>query len=325
MSDATESLAFVEGGEHHLGSVSFYSDRYIPPEPEGDDSIRYSAFWGYLIDDIKGARQGGAKIVIDAENSALGSGKTSAAVALARRLASAFGYELSVDDLTLSGGEYIRRYREHPGKEQPSVLLLDEAVGAGAGDARRSMAQSNLDLAAAWQTARVKRVVTIVTVAHWGDMDSRLQRLSDYRLRCSEKPVGSFRPYKVQTDFSSGNVRTRKLDDSIRFPDTASQGCRFYEALDEMKSELLDASTWDADDLQEDEDSEDNEPEDEGPSLKAIADEVAENIDEYTSIHGGNGTEYVDKELIAIDYADEISGRDATKVKKLVERMEVAV
>jgi len=319
----TESLSFVESGAHSPGSLSFTSRRHRPPAGESGESINYSAFWGYLIDDIMGTRQGGAKIVIDAENSALGSGKTSAAVALARRLADAFGYELSVDDLTLSGAEYIQRYREHPGKDQPSVLLLDEAVGAGAGDARRSMAQSNLDLAAAWQTARVKRVVTLVTVAHWGDMDSRLQRLSDYRLRCSEKPVGEFRPYKVQTDFSSGSVRTKRLDDTITFPDTASKGCRFYEALDEMKSELLDAQSWDADDLRED-DSDDDDTVDDSPSLKDIADEVADDIDQYTSVHGGNGTEYVDADMIEIEFNSEISGREATKVKKLVERMEAA-
>lgn len=317
----TESLSFVETGQHEPGSLSFVSDRYKPPAGETGDTISYSAFWGYLIDDIMGTRQGGAKIIIDAENSALGSGKTSAAVALARRLADAFGYELSVEDLTLSGAQYIQRYREHPGKEQPSVLLLDEAVGAGAGDARRSMAQSNLDLAAAWQTARVKRVVTLVTVAHWGDMDSRLQRLSDYRLRCSEKPVGQFRPYKVQTDFSSGSVRTKGLDDTITFPDTASKGCEFYEALDEMKSELLDAQSWDADDLRSDDDG-DGDDGDDDPSLKDIADEVAADIDEFISVNSTNKMEYIDQDMIQMEH--DLSRSDSRKVKKLVERREVA-
>jgi len=313
----TESLSFVESGAHSPGSLSFTSRRHRPPAGESGESINYSAFWGYLIDDIMGTRQGGAKIVIDAENSALGSGKTSAAIALARRLSDTFGYELAEDDLTLSGAEYVDRYRAHPGPEQPSCLILDEAVGAGAGDARRAMAQSNLDLASAWQTARVKRVVTLVTVGHWGDMDKRLKRLADYRLRCSEKPVGEFIPYKVATDFSSGDVRTKRLGQPIQFPDVAAHGCRFYDALDEMKTELLDAATWDADELREEEDEGDDEPEE--MTEQDIADEILdEGLDKYKSTHSQNGTEFIDADLIQVDYG--ISGRAAERVKKVLGR-----
>jgi hypothetical protein len=311
------SLSYVNGHRRGGRELSYVSDRFVPdPEPT-EQTISHTAFWGHLMDGIYGSREGGAKVVIDAENSALGSGKTSAAIALARRLSDTFGYELAEDDLTLSGAEYVDRYRSHPGPEQPSCLILDEAVGAGAGDARRAMAQSNLDLASAWQTARVKRVVTLVTVGHWGDMDKRLKRLADYRLRCSEKPVGEFIPYKVATDFSSGDVRTKRLGQPIQFPDVAAHDCQFYDALDDMKTELLDAATWDADELRDDEDEGDGEPEE--LTEQDIADEILdEGIERYKSTHSQNGTEFIDADLIQVDYG--ISGRAAERVKKVLGR-----
>lgn len=315
------SLSYVNG-QRGGRELSYVSDRFIPDERDTEQSISHSAFWGYLMDGIYGSREGGAKLVVDAENSALGSGKTSAAIALARRLSGTFDYELTADDLTLSGEEYVDRYRNHPGPEQPSVLILDEAVGAGAGDARRAMAQSNLDLASAWQTARVKRVVTIVTVGHWGDMDKRLKRLADYRLRCSEKPIGQFVPYKVQTDFSTGDVRTKRLGQPIQFPDVSAFGCRFYDALDDMKAELLDSATWDADDLREDDEDGEDEPEEMGE--QDIADEILdEGIGEYVTENPANSKEYIDKDLIAMDY--EVSGRSAKRIKKLLNRAKVEI
>lgn len=300
--------------------LEFVSDRYIDDAEtrDGPRGIQHSEFWGRLLDKIYGKREGGAKLIVDAENSALGCGKTSAAIALARHLSKVFDWSLTPDDLTLSGGEYVDRYRAHPGSEQPSVLILDEAVGAGAGDARRSMAQSNLDLASVWQTARVKRVVTIVTVSHWGDMDKRMQRLADFRLRCRERPIGEYRPYKVVTQFKSGDARTKGLDDAIAFPDVASKGDALYEALDDMKAELLDAATWDADDLREDDEDEEDEPEDDSPDLRGIAEEILEDTDEYVSVHGGNGSHYLDKNLIQLEY--ELTVRDAQTVKSLVEK-----
>jgi len=319
----SSDLSFVDRGSpgrRAAADLEFASDRYINDRASasGPRGIQHSEFWGRLLDKIYGKREGGAKLIVDAENSALGCGKTSAAIALARHLAKVFDYELTEDDLTLSGAEYIDRYRAHPGPEQPSVLILDEAVGAGAGDARRSMAQSNLDLASAWQTARVKRVVTLVTVGHWGDMDKRMQRLSDFRLRCFERPIGKYRPYKVTTQFKGGDARTKRLDDAIAFPDVASKGDELYEALDEMKSELLDAATWDADELRDDEDEGEEEPEDDSPDLRDIAGEILEDVDEYVSVHGGNGSRYLDKNLIQLDY--DLTVRDAQTVKSLVEK-----
>lgn len=277
--------------------------------------IAYSTFFNQVCHKVFGSRQGGAKIIIDAEDAELGAGKTSAAVFLARLFSEAFGYELQEEDFTLSAAEYINRYREHPGTEQPSVIGLDETVAAGAGDARRSMSNSNLDLASAWQMMRMKRVVTIGTLAHWSDLDKRLKRLSDYRLNCRVTPIGHFRPYKVKVGFDDGKVRTKKLDNAVYFPDMV--GDPYYDRITEDKDELMHATTWDADDMMDDGD-EGEEVEEVDP--KTVADEIIESgdIDEYLSIHNGNGTEYVDDKLIRMDYG--LTLNEAKTVKSALER-----
>lgn len=219
--------------------------------------ISETQFWNDLMHGVYGPRQGGAKIIIDAENAALGVGKTTAAAALARLCATAFDYELQPEDFVLSGNEYLDRYREHPGKEQPSVIVLDEMVGAGAGDKMRTMATKNVNLVRAWQLQRVKRVVTITTLASWADAVKGLRKLADYRLMCLEKPIGFFIPYKLGTfNFNeSSKIKFNRLDGRIGFP--KMDGDPLFEHVSELKDELIDTESYDADELLEAEEAED--------------------------------------------------------------------
>lgn len=215
--------------------------------------IKYSEFWNTMMHGIYGPRQGGARIIIDAQGAATGVGKTGAATSFAQLLARAFGYELQPEDFTLSGRKYLERWREHPGKEQPSVLILDELSGAGAGDARRSMSTQNVNLGRSWQLMRKKRIVSIVTLPHWSDADKKMRRFADYRLWCLEKPIGYFIPYKVGATFDEGNVSTTQLDDGnrIKFPNLDKHGDSFYEHVTSLKDDLLDSEVFDADELNE--------------------------------------------------------------------------
>jgi len=215
------------------------------------DSFTESKFWNELMHGIYGPRKGGARIIIDAENAATGAGKTGLAVALAEKLAYFFDYELEPEDLTLSGREYLQRWREHPGKEQPSVLILDELSGAGAGDARRSMSNQNVNLGRSWQLMRKKRIVTITTLPHWSDADKKMRRFADYRLWCLEEPIGYFRPYKVGASFSEGNVHVTSYDDvnRIKFPNHDALDDPLYKDLYKKKDALLESEFFDADEL----------------------------------------------------------------------------
>jgi len=224
--------------------------------------IARSEFWDELCRDVFGPRSGGAIIFVDAENARKGVAKTSGAVAVAQLLSRAFRYDLSKDDLTLSAGEYLKRYQEHPDEEQPSVLVIDEFVGAGGGDARRAMSNQNVDIGSAWQMLRTKRVVTLATLPDWNEADPRLRKYADYRLWCRERPIGYFQPYKVTTPFNGGGegpqAQVRGLNyhgrgaARIQFPNMDRQNDPYYQHVSKLKDELIHSGGWDADSLADD-------------------------------------------------------------------------
>lgn len=238
--------------------------------------LEKTEFWSLAMRDIYGPREGGLIIVIDAENARKGVAKTSAAVSLADRLAHEFGYDLTPDDGVLSAAGVFDRYHKHPGEEQPSVIVWDEAVGGGSGDSRRSMSNENTKLGRAWQILRTKRIITITTLPNWGDLDSRLQRLADYRLWCREWPIGEFKAYKSGTTFDGGNVTTeglgydgRQNSTSISFPDASADfgsdgesAHPLFAQLKEKKEKLTDTSDFSADALGEGDDADEGLDED---------------------------------------------------------------
>lgn len=214
--------------------------------------ITDTEWWNDLCEGIFGPRKGGARIIIDAEDAKTGVGKTGLAVFLARLLAEqVFDYDLKEDDLTLSGAKYLQRWREHPGEDQPSVIVLDELGGAGAGHARRSMSNQNVELGNAWQLMRKKRIVSIVTLPHWSKVDRDMRMQADYRLWCLKKPIGYFKPYQVGADFDDGEVTTDGYDDieRIRFPNMDKHDDPVYDYLSGEKDELLESEYFDADKL----------------------------------------------------------------------------
>jgi len=279
-----------------------------------------SHFFRSLFKDVEGARGGGAIVIVDAEDARTGVGKTGAACAMAEFVAWYFDYELREADGVLSGQEYLDLFKEHPNEEQVSVAVWDEAVGAGSGDARRSMAQENVDLGRAWQIMRDRRVITFVTLPDWGDLDSRLQKLADYRVWC-RRDIGSMQAYEIGTTFEGGDIRTRGLGpgdgaEPIGFPDV-TEDSELYQAIKAKKDAVQESDSLDAGELVDDDDSDDDDAKS-APDLHAIADEVCENVDDYVSVHGGNGTRYVDTDLIELEH--DLSIRKAEKVKKLVEK-----
>jgi len=224
-----------------------------------------SHFWEELMDDVFGARSGGSIIFVDAEHARKGIAKTSCAVAVARLIANAFDYQLQENDLTLAGSEYLRRYREHPGADQPSVLVLDEFVGGGAGDSRKAMTHENVDFGRAWQLLRTKRVVTLATLPDWSEADPRLQKYADYRLWCQEQPMGCFQAYKITVPFDGGGLETLAMghgSDTTRifFPNMDAHADPFYRHISKRKDELINADNWNANQLHADD--EDEEPPD---------------------------------------------------------------
>lgn len=248
-------------------------------------------FWHDLCHGIFGPRSGGARVIIDSEDASTGVGKTGLAVYIALLLSRAFEYDLREEDLTLSGAAYLERWRDHPGAEQPSVIILDELGGAGAGQARRAMAQQNVDLSNAWQLMRKKRIITIVTLPHWSKADKSLRKQADYRLWCLREPIGYFRPYQVGASFNKGNVKTKGYDDveRIQFPNLAKHSSPVYQCLAEQKDDLLQSGYFDADKLQEDpedDDQDDTLTEDDKAKIKTMAEESSATQAEIATAFG---------------------------------------
>lgn len=293
--------------------------------PAEASQFENSHFFRSLYQDVEGDRGGGAIVIVDAEDARTGVGKTGAACAMAEFVAWYFEYEIQERDGVLSGQEYLQLFKKHPNEEQVSVCVWDEAVGAGSGDARRAMAQENVDLGRAWQIMRDRRVITFVTLPDWGDLDSRLQKLADYRVWC-RRDIGSFQAYEIGTTFEGGDLRTRGLGpgdgaEPVAFPDV-TETSELYAAIKAKKDEVQESDSLDAGELV-DEEEPDEDPDDTGPDLEAIAEEVIDDVDQYVSVNSTNKMKYIDADLIYEDY--DLSVRKARRVKKLVERAGVDI
>ena len=215
-------------------------------------NIRDGEFWNDLMSDyIYGPAKSGCKICFDAVDSRLGVGKTSAALNLAYEISDEVGWELTEDDMVLSSASFLKRFREHPGTEQPSVIVLDEIVGAGGADSRRAMSNMNVNMARTFEIMRKKRIVVIMTTANYGGMDSRLRRLMDYVLTCQIHPKFYVVPYKVGTRFGSGDLRLRHVGARLRFWPLDGDPC--FEELARQKDLLLESEEFDMDNVVEEE------------------------------------------------------------------------
>jgi len=225
-------------------------------------NLGQTQWWEDLMHGIYGPRKGGARIIIDAEDAATGVGKTGLAVSLAMLLSRVFGYELQKEDMTLSGDEYLQRWREHPDKEQPSVVILDELSGAGAGDARRSMSNQNVNLGRSWQLMRKKRVVTITTLPHWSDADKKMRGSRTSGCGVGRSPSATSCPtvWARPSTLARSTPTATTTSTGFAFPNLDAEGEQLYRYLSSLKDDLLESEYFDADELAEGGEAEKLEP-----------------------------------------------------------------
>lgn len=226
--------------------------------PDWQTHAKQSEWVRTILKDVYGPRKGGAVVFVDAQNARRGIAKTSAQVAWAKYFANIFDWELTNDDLTLSGDYYLNRALEHPGEEQPSVLCIDEFVGAGSGDKRRSMAEQNVLFGSVWQMLRKKRVLTLATLPDWHEADKRLRKYADYRLWCLEEPMGHVQPYKVTVPFLAGDGNPVQLKglgvgpdtERLTFPNMDAHNDPLYDYITTKKDEVIEEGSFDADSVE---------------------------------------------------------------------------
>lgn len=211
--------------------------------------IRDSEYWNHLMGEyVYSPAKAGCKILVQGVDSRLGIGKTSFALSLAYEISDEVGWELTEDDVMLSANHFLKRYKEHPGVEQPSVMVLDEVIGAGGGDSRRSMSNRNVNMARTFEIMRKKRIILIMTAADFFSLDSRMKRLLDYVWMIQTRPRWTGLGYQVKTEFGTGAIRLKRLTDGhVYF--YSMDGCPLLDHLDRQKDLLLESEAFDFDNI----------------------------------------------------------------------------
>lgn len=172
------------------------------------------------------------KIIITAEDSQTGVGKTTLAGWLAMNWTWMFsGKRWTAEDLaTLAPDEYFYMTRNLP---EGTVILVDDAEEL---DARRSMQNMNVRFSWWWMLMRLKQIFTILTLPSPAAIDSRLEELADVWINITRRGQGLCHDIGVQS-YGNRNVTTQKVH-TIEFPDISEHDELL--ALKSMKEDKMD-------------------------------------------------------------------------------------
>jgi len=173
------------------------------------------------------------KVVITQRNSGTGGGKTT----LAGWLCLNWDRDWSAEErATLDPDEFISKYPELPAH---SCLLLDEAEEL---DARRSMAEQNVEFAKQWMMMRTRQIDSILTLPTASALDKRIKELADIRINVIGRGVANV--YKIRIDdHNTSQVRERFLHE-LEWPDISDRD--ELQSLEAMKNERIDGKVEDA-------------------------------------------------------------------------------
>lgn len=172
------------------------------------------------------------KIIITAEDSETGVGKTTAAGWLAMNWTWMFSQtQWNVEDhATLSPDQYFYMTRKLP---KGTVIVVDDAEEL---DARRSMQNMNVKFSWWWMLMRLKQIFTILTLPSPASIDSRLEELADVWINVTRRGQGICHDIGVQS-YGTRDVTTEKVH-KIDFPDVSNHDQ--MQALQKMKREKMD-------------------------------------------------------------------------------------
>lgn len=181
------------------------------------------------------------KIIITADDSETGVGKTTLAGWLA------LSWNPIYADTTWNAEEYAsidpnEFFKLQMNKPPGSVLILDDAEEL---DARRSMANENVEFSHRWMIMRVRQLVQILTLPSPKALDSRLKELADVWINVVRRGKGEVHDIRVNS--YSGKILTPKIHE-IEFPNVAEhpelvnlqeiKDTRIQEKLNEKEQEM---------------------------------------------------------------------------------------
>lgn len=173
------------------------------------------------------------KIIIQADNSQTGIGKTTLAIQLCR----AIDPEWSAKERSfLDVREYLNAHLNAP---EGSALLLDE-IEHGA-DSRRSMSQENVDLSQGWAKLRARNIATVATLPSISMLDNRMLELADYWVLVKSRGVAQ--PYKINVNNFNHKIQRKPLpgEEHIRFADLPEDDPD-KKYLDQIKDDAVESA-----------------------------------------------------------------------------------
>lgn len=192
------------------------------------------------------------KIIVTAEDSQTGIGKTTAAGWLALTWTKQFAEqdwyvnpdEYGIGKATLNPKEYFRIIGKVPSEyNSGTVVVVDDAEEL---DARRSMQNLNVEFSQRWMLMRLKQVITIITLPSPSSIDTRLEELADVWINVHARGQATVHDIRVQS-YGSRNVMTEKTME-FRWPNIADHP--ELEKLRDMKENKM--KDWDRKDEEED-------------------------------------------------------------------------
>jgi hypothetical protein len=205
------------------------------------------------VERIRGGRD--LKIIITAQNSETGVGKTTLAGWLALTWTKQFtGREWFCDPenptqgmATLNPKEYFEIIKQVGTQwDAGTTVIVDDAEEL---DARRSMQNLNVEFSQRWMLMRLKQAITVITLPSPSAIDSRLEELADVWINVLRRGRGQVHDLRVQ-DYGSRNVLTER-EHLIEWPDISSHP--ELKKLRRMKEDKMDA--WEEDEEEEDEEA----------------------------------------------------------------------
>lgn len=172
------------------------------------------------------------KIIITADNSQTGVGKTTVAGWLALNWTWIFaGQQWEAErHATLDPKEYFKLLTEiKPG----TVLIVDDAEEL---DARRAMQNLNVEFSQRWMLMRLKQAITILTLPSPSSIDSRLEELADVWINITRRGSGLVHDIGVKA-YADRGIYTQQVH-RMEFPDVSEH--EELNKLREMKEEKMD-------------------------------------------------------------------------------------
>lgn len=199
-------------------------------------------------------------VVAAASKSAMsGVGKTTLAIALARWFdRSTRGFEAETKS-TVSAQRFARDLLADDEEVQDqSAIIFDEGQGtlnSGGADARRSMAQSVMDVTTALSTMRFRQLTSIIVTQSTDWIDKRVDQVMDIMILIQDSTGGTIRAEVFETyynDLDADNTRYVEHLDTITWPDLGEDDPD-YRYLHKLKE---DSATGDLPGGEEEEDQE---------------------------------------------------------------------